>query len=978
MIALLVVSPAHSKDPSAHELDLRWLERMERARMEAAALGYLQKGTWPCRGGGPGRAGYTVTRPTRGPYREAWRLKVDGEIVGEALVYYDHIALLVQQDKKFRIWLIQLEDGRAKKSRTFRGVPAGLAMGPTWIVGTLGSDEFFLLRRTTKRFTTTIRRKLPMPNPAWSGDAVALDRSHWLMGHTVGTGPKVDTQAVDLLTQAERSESVSGFARNVAVFNGVALTVAKDARANFLANYVPVLAPKPAKFDEARFDREGGFVGSGAEAPATKGAPGIAWLGGLVVVRPPLALGLAGGGFANTIVQRAGRPDFLGDLLELPVTDGVRWIGRGDLATDDQALAMFVPMRNEKLSVQILARSKDRPDLYAAASRLTLARDVLYAGRHVIDLGRSALLPELPFDPVRRVVPAQRALLAMPDSSTLVCLRQDDGTAPDAPPLFNLLEQASGDALLLLKDGDLHEGPWSTKPKPPGAPKPPKGTKATIYVAPEDVALALTADGHVARARSVAGGIRSLRILAAKRVGMRLATLALKALQAKNLDLATSLIRAIDASDHGDLLPEKVRARYEKTLERGMRGRPDKKRSAKIREAATAARAGEIKTLFNAIQPASGKAPWPWRRAILRETLLRNPRHEGARELVRAALPKAIEAPPYFEALKWLPLADVATWTTVEPAPEDEDTAYHLRMAKRAWRPDLRALGCGPLLAVTPVARPHRIAAALGAGHLLMKRLEALLGPSRDPMRAKKPIPMHIFEDAERYASFARKLVPGGISETLAKSLGHYTPNADISRLYLPEVDEPGPFYWSTFLHELTHHWCDRHLRAGGGGAYGNQSGYWVCEGIAEAMAETPLDLTRRTFLPIQRAAHTIEVVGNAKAEHLLPWKTLYTASQYYLREAEQIQPVNVPLRWRLGWRRKVDGVGRFYAQSAVTALYLLNEHPGGPEVLKQIVCSYYDGSYSLEHLEKLTGLTAKALGQKVRAYAVRVNRSSQ
>src|SRR5439155_22748262 len=135
-----------------------------------------------------------------------------------------------------------------------------------------------------------------------------------------------------------------------------------------------------------------------------------------------------------------------------------------------------------------------------------------------------------------------------------------------------------------------------------------------------------------------------------------------------------------------------------------------------------------------------------------------------------------------------------------------------LGSALHFWRDDLVALESGPLLVLSPVKRPGRIAQCLAAGRAVCDALEALFSGGKVKRDLRYPLTHHLFESKEEYLRESTKHA-GRAREAAMRALdytaGHYDSQDEVSRMYLPS--DPGEFdrILPTYAHALTHHWVD-------------------------------------------------------------------------------------------------------------------------------------------------------------------------
>ncbi|MEZ6009950.1 MAG: hypothetical protein R3F05_19625 [Planctomycetota bacterium] len=938
----------------------------------------LEPGVWPLAGGSPTRAGYSISEPVVGPYEEAWRLELDGTIEGEPLVHHGFLVVTtVDDDYTFRtVWLVRTSDQRTWKVRRKHPTPLQPVMTRRGVAWREGDGKVVVYRYGR---TGLARRGLVAAPDDTSAFDLVTDGARMLLiagnGRYVaydGLGKVGDGRTQDMGRGTTRAPMYGG------LFGGVMPVLSLDDPGNLWLDIGRIpYDGLPAAWDEQTAGPA--FLGQHVDRGDSSAAGQALLFDQDLFLRPGGAIALSDGSTANTVwvrrdqlgsyVDERGarrqtplKPLWLGNLRGMPVGNGRLWVGRGDMfGTKDELFRAQVDAKGQVRGYTIASRNKN-PELLGGSDRMTLAQEVLYLGQNVIDVERMRRLPSLPVEPTTRVVPAEGMLLVVSAPSTLIALRRAGARVVGTPAYTGPAAEA-GEGVLVEMDGTVHEGPWTLADAL--ADDAADGTYAR-----SDVALALTADGKVAFAGPAASGVDALWTLADVELGVAYAALVKDAVRARDAVLAQRYLAEAGARGRREDVSESVLRDLDKLTSAAkapkVKSALVEKAKAREQEALAARRA----RLAAARDTADGTTDWDWTAEVLPRWVGEFGADDAARDRVRAQLPDVVKPPEAFDPRAWLALADACTWITFTQVDPESKSGVHLRLARKAWREDLYGFTTGPLMVVSALTHPQRVTPGLAAGELLCRRLEELLGPSVDPQSAVVPIPLHIYEDKESYVAAATEGASGSWRELAKRSVGFYDPNQDISRLFLdsePTRDRGGERYWSTFLHELTHHWCDRHLSKGGGSAI--TPGYWVVEGIAECMSDHEVDLRGRKLVPLDAQLPRLDILAGLAPKDALPWDALFDMPQVALGQLTRRKPVQASSWWKLDQGYQLDGVNLFYLQSGAVCQYLLFAHGDGGAALKSLVRAWYDGSYKPGMVKQVTGVAPDELGKRVLAF---------
>ncbi|MGE0192948.1 MAG: hypothetical protein AB7T63_13005 [Planctomycetota bacterium] len=936
----------------------------------------LEPGVWALAGGSPSRAGYSITEPVIGPYEEAWRLDVDGTIEGEPLVHHGFVVLTTVDGELRTLWLVRMSDQRTWKVRRKHPVPLDPVMTRRGVAWREGDGKAVVYRYG--RSGLSRRGLVAAPDAATTFDLVT-DGARLLL--IAGNGRYLaydglvkvgDGRTQDMGRGTHRAPMYGG------LYGGVMPVLSFDAADNIWLDIGRVpYDGLPAAWNEQTAGPA--FLGQLVSSGDSQQAGRALLFDQDLFLRPGGPIALADGSSANTAWvrrdQMGGYTDadgsrrltplktlWLGNLHGMPVGNGRLWVARGGMFGDpDELFRAQVDAKGEVRGYTLASRNKN-PELLPGSDRMTMVQEVLHLGRSVIDIQRMRRLPSLPLDPAMRVVPAEGHLLVVSAPSTLVALRRA-GTRSEGTPAYVGPAAEAGHGVLVEMDGTVHEGPWTLADAV-------AEDAADATFARSDVALALTADGKVAFAGPGLSGVEALWTLADVELGAAYAGLVKDAVRARDPALGQRYLAEAGARGAREDVSESTLRDLDKLTTAAKAPKPKtalvEKAIAREQEALAARRA----RLAAARETADGTTDWDWTSEVLPRWVEEFGPDDAARARVRAQLPDVVKPPEDFDPRAWLALADACTWITFTQVDPASKSGVHLRLARKAWREDLYGFTTGPLMVVSALTHPQRVTPGLAAGELLCRRLEEILGPSVDPQSAAVPIPLHIYEDKESYLAAATEGARGSWRELAERSVGFYSPNQDISRLFLdsePKRDRGGERYWSTFLHELTHHWCDRHLSRGGGSAV--TPGYWVVEGIAECMADHGVDLRGRTLVPLDAQLERFDILAGLAPKDALPWDEMLDMPQVGLAQLAQRKPVQASSWWKLDSGYHLDGVNLFYLQSGAVCQYLLLAHGDEGAALKTLVRAWYDGSYKPGMVKQVTGLAPDELGQRVLAF---------
>lgn len=907
-------------------------------------------GSWTQADGGPGRARSVATPPLTGPLEEAWVSKFEHTIVGQPLVWDGKIIVQTLSRRGHReLHMVDLATG--KPSGKPLRIKASQDLLPALWRGRLavraGESSFRVYRIGKRRLTRIFDRdlkKAQVKGLTIVGKRVYCQTQYGCMYFVNGTEPAVQLGF--------------GLLRSNAVLHGDGANgVIYDSAGNAHLHYSPL---DPRRSNELVFlGHHGGRV---PKRPAH-----VARSHDTVLVTLGADLELNAQGSANLVVVRWEGPGHgwrlqtVLDVMGKPCAGEHYWAALIDEGREGRKLVRGPTRMDQERRVAVLATRELHPELLES-EHLTMAGDVLFVGRHRVNLDSLEIYDPLPFEPTGAVVPVHDTLLASSGPKRLVALRErKSGDHADERLLGSGSQAEPVPAVVVTKDGGVRKvelvwegGGVSIKGKP---------------LVVEDALLVRADDGRIVFAPSPDLAVEGFRHLIDQREARGYATLATNAVKARDPVLAARYAAAADDGGEGKSVSLWTRRRMEALERPGHNKPPIPERVAEVLAEEKALKAASADLVWSSYVALGKDAPWSTRAALLRAVLTRVPDHAKAADEVRAAIPAGVPLPDGFVAADWLLLADAVQTDPAQRAdPQGPDRLAFL-FAKKTWRGDVTGIRSKNLLILTPKPDPAQIAACLATGELVCRTLQGLFGK---PNTDRAPLVLHLFPNRKAYIEASGG--GGGQDSMLSMSAGHYVPGLSLSRIFLPAGEDPFGEVFETYAHELVHHWLDarcplprtKNLR----GHDATTPCFWLVEGIAELFAEFAYDLRRGKVETANRRAASLDAVAHAPAERILPWKYLLSMDQRTFARLDTKVTVPVTLRWRAGLRREMTQVALFYAQSTAVAQYLFNKSPKTREQLIELVRLYYEGSLKVGDVERVLGVSLQELGRAVTAYA--------
>jgi hypothetical protein len=705
-----------------------------------------------------------------------------------------------------------------------------------------------------------------------------------------------------------------------------------------------------------------------------------------IFVRAGRALATASGGPADTVHldALAGAPALL-ETTSLPAfpprgflvvwrEGGAHQLVRPHLGRTPDGGILF----------DVYASTSDRPALVDVRVQPTTAGNVVYLGGTAFDVATRDVFREAPLPSEQRVV-AVRDLLLLTSGSRVTAYREERG--PQAPSALRLRPPEAAttgpfpvdSATVALADGAYWRGSFSADPTAGTITATGRGmAKRTVSLADVGAIVTSSAPHRLLHARDGGWAVAAVEAVVEREAAREWLAVAKQAIAAGATEEARALLDEAAAREADEKEIDKAAS----AIDAAPAKTPDAEKAEAVKKRVAALRARPLEAVWSAFEALPPDAPFPLRTALVRHVLSRDPAHAGAAAWVRARVPEAIPVRDPFEPAEWLRLVEVAHGTPVAlvapPQKGERDLTYAQRQLGSAlhfWRPDLIGIESGPLVILTPLDRPSRVAKCLAAGRRVCDFLETLFAGGTAKRDTRFPLTHHLYATKEEYLAESTKQQWGPREESLRvleHSAGHYSREAEASRMFLPPDDDAFEQVVSTYAHELTHHWVDVRCpwftdaeRAGGGAP-----GYWVVEGIAEYVAELRFDFATSEPPTPDPRAFSLDVVAHAPEKALLPWEVLFEATHADRGRMANEAKTLVPMRWKLGSRRRLSQVNFFYAQASAASHYLLL---GDGEKHRTAYLTYladqYRGRIEKGAIAARFGMTPAELGARVVAW---------
>jgi hypothetical protein len=206
-------------------------------------------------------------------------------------------------------------------------------------------------------------------------------------------------------------------------------------------------------------------------------------------------------------------------------------------------------------------------------------------------------------------------------------------------------------------------------------------------------------------------------------------------------------------------------------------------------------------------------------------------------------------------------------------------------------------------------------------------------------------------------------------------TLGVFSPDEKITRLYVPAGKEAFASVIETFSHEVTHHWLDvrgprveapeRSLPRL------SRRGYWIVEGFATFIQGFKWDVEGRRWETLNPRNERIDMFANVAEKDRVGWSTQLSVSQvgFHTRLSKRSEVPVVRTHYLGGYATSEASI--FYSQAATTCSFLFHADDGKfrRELLDYVV-HWYSGLDAKLTPEAGFAMSAAQVGQRVGDFA--------
>ncbi len=200
---------------------------------------------------------------------------------------------------------------------------------------------------------------------------------------------------------------------------------------------------------------------------------------------------------------------------------------------------------------------------------------------------------------------------------------------------------------------------------------------------------------------------------------------------------------------------------------------------------------------------------------------------------------------------------------------------------------------------------------------------------------------------------------------------GHYSPQENLSRLYLPEMETSYNNLLEVYAHELTHHWLA--TRSPFARRQGSPSlPFWVVEGFANLVSEFSLDPANQAWEARNPRAASLDKLRALPSAALLPWEDFFAMDQAQFAQLGKQPRGEVTLSWTLGLRLPVSTTQIFYIQAGALAQLLFHESEATRQQLLEYVRAWYEVDRPALAPQAAFGGSATDLGRRAEDFARR------
>ncbi len=989
---------------------------------------------WPMPDGCPSRSGACRTTVPRGPLERAWTYEPKkGEITGEALVW-KHLVVVPFADG-FEVLDLVTGGVLASKRNIAKNTTTVPVMGPGFILARTAPDrlEAFSIDLGTKASKSIWSWKCPIGDI--TSNPIVWERDIYAFSGATAYRLRVGRPEPIWESKGREPESVSADApyehRRVpepagqpSIVGGRMFIVTErpvrveGGRTSIWVELTQIETGtgyrfKPSFLSTSAQSRDGGYRGSGFITGRARAELFVLTNGGFLTAKDTDT--------TTALLPTDDSPP--GDIRLLSLRGPpVRWKDRWVLLDVDEHKQPYLgitvdpksesPSRKAKkepadkgpnLARDVLSDATHSQHILAAGVPATSAGNAILVGPVVFDPDTRDVLHELPARAAFRTVPARGTILVVEGDEVghgtrLVAFRAKRAPAGAATVVFRPTPPAgaptdaaivSPSLTVVRRDGVVRTGAVAFVPGadtisfPPPSPKP--GVRPPPALPDErwplvDVALITDSGRHVLHAGDPDDAIAAMTRAAEAMIAREWFAFASEAWKKGAIARARVALSLAEAYGTPDADVWRSLVEIDAAEKRARKPTSSDEKALDAKEAAV--RTKSAGTVWSWSEGIPADAPPVLVARLARLALDADPSTTGPSEWVRAHVPPGIETGASFATRDWLTFLDALRTTPVHlvdvpPVQKNlTNSQRHLGAARATWRKDVVAFECRRAVVITPVVSPGRIARCLATAELVCRALESIFEEYRRKRAETDPLVMYLYETKEEY------LERSGGTGTLEWTLGHYSPSDGASRLFVPADDAEFASVAATFAHELTHHWMDLCCPAFSDAervqGQGNRPGYWIEEGFAQFIEEGRADLGTGRYELESATAESVDIVANVGVQQIVPWSLLFEMNSAGFRRLDATKPqIDVPMRWKLGFRRRLTDMNLFYAQAGAATRYLYFAEGGKHrKALLEFVATFHANRAAADTLSKALGMSYLDLGAKVTAWCQELQRT--
>ena len=962
--------------------------------------------TWSQDDGCPARTGATETEPMTGPREVAWKFNVTGEVEGEPLAWKGRTFVVERSGGKRTLHVLSTVTGAEKFKQAF---DSNVPLAPCLTEGRI-------LLRTTPRTLV-----------AYAVGEKALV-SRWTFTAKSAMGPPTALRdEVYVVVDGVLSRLTQGSAEAVWPKGGATpvkaegVTVAATAAAGKSPGMASATEfPRPSVRDTSVFlatgtrlvevERRDGTVrreGRLSEKADPRLARVIVGLADVMVVcgvkfhegerdADTVRLGLADSGPFDE-----HRPLSLPFGIASLGRDWVAAVGRGK--TSALVLTLFEGVSTDTDESRDVVNATMHPEFLDAKVPPTTAGDVVLVGGRIFDAHSLELIRPEPLPCVSRVIPLLDRLVTVETKNRVTAWKSTAKIAEITPlRLFGIAGKPMSIAAahVMLDDGRVVAGACSidaksgallcasksaAADKPPDTAKPAGGAKpAAANSWPLTAVRALLSDDTprvLLLANRPSDAADAIALIARAESAGDLLALVPAAVESNDAALARRVLSV--ATDHGAAFAEISKLESSVAALESRAPECIAEKASDVEGRLTALIAREPDLLIEAASSLPAEAPSAYGLTLVRAAAYRAPYHAGATTWIRDHLPKGLSPRSMPDLGEWIdfiefnPTGKVLILGPKMKIPDTVPAAVGEKLddAWANWRQDVVGFLNGPLLVISPPEHPSAISRCLTYGRIVSDELDAEFA-SIGPRKAEDEIlVLHLFPNKPEYLNQSikeRNQEPGQGFGGLENTAGHYSPSANVTRIFFPVGQ--GDSVIGTYTHELTHHWIGRRrpLRSADETMedHAGGPGYFVVEGYADFVRSFAYDPAAGKANPDNPRAEYADVVAACPPASLVPWDKEFAMPQHEAYAMIEQGEVKLALRWRMGNQSHFSLGTLYYAQAAATTAYLYLADGGKyrPALMKHLY-DHYAGASDPDALLKVCGCGADELGARIVAW---------